>query len=370
MIMLDGWDKMTLSLIRRRLSVVNVTCRTMSSSNFEALPLPAALCPCANVRRSCLMVMEETPYVKINNVKIEEHVSTILALGAASTEWDADGWHYTAVGYHGDERKERIVLYILALDAINFCFWPHPTSSETNSLEYEHLAIALTKLAESGNDGEFFFSPSRLSTLTAERMEASLTPHLQGHHLPNLSERCRLWNELGHALLASPFDGSVLTLLNMSELDGPRLVHLLIRHVPGFRDEAVWRGRWVALYKRAQIAVGDLNAALDLQLTNMDQLTTFADYRVPQVLRNAGVLEYSEALQIKVDSLEELENEEELSIRAGTVVAVDELVARVNRAENNNMTAVKLDWHLWQVGEKLNVEGKLKPHHRVNTIFY
>jgi hypothetical protein len=318
--------------------------------------------------------MEETPYVKINQVKLEEHVSTIQSLGAAvaSTEWDADGWHYTAVGYHGDERTERIALYILALDTINFCFWPHPTSMETNSLEYDHLAIALTKLAETNydDDGVYFFSPSHLSALTPERMQASLTPHLQGHHLPNLSERCRLWNELGHALLASPLNGSVLTLLNMSQFDGPHLVHLLIRYVPGFRDEAIWRGRWVALYKRAQIAVGDLNAALDLQLTNMDQLTTFADYRVPQVLRNVGVLEYSEDLQIKVDSLEELESEEELSIRAGTVVAVDELVARMNSAGSKNMTAIKLDWHLWQVGEKLNVEGKLRPHHRVNTIFY
>jgi hypothetical protein len=79
-----------------------------------------------------------------------------------------------------------------------------------------------------------------------------------------------------------------------------RLVELIIRYFPGFRDTAVYRGRLVHFYKRAQILVGDLWAAYgrplltgdpaDLQKTiygfnDMDQLTMFADYRVPQILR-------------------------------------------------------------------------------------
>jgi hypothetical protein len=133
----------------------------------------------------------------------------------------------------------------------------------------------------------------------------------------------------------------------------------------------VWRGRWVALYKRAQIVVGDLDAALRLKLEDMGQLTTFADYRVPQVLRHWGAIQYSSDLAQKVDSQTELDAEEELSIRAATVVCVDELVKIVNSCEtNNNMTAVTIDWHLWQVGEQMNQQGELKPHHRVNTIFY
>ena len=336
----------------------------------KAVPLPPALCPCANVRRSCHLILSETHHVKISTQHLDELATTIVAQGAASTEWDADGWHYTASNYKGDEQKERIFLYVLALDAINFCFWPHPASNESNSLEYDHLAMALTKVALDDSSGVYFFSPQHLATMTPCAMEAALKPHLQDHHLPNLPERCRLWNELGHALQASPFDGSALRMVALSQCDGPRLVNLLIQHLPGFRDEAIWRGRWVALYKRAQIAVGDLNAALQLDLTNMDHLTTFADYRVPQVLRNAGVLEYSQALQDKVDSLLELDPEEELSIRAGTVVVVDELVTRVNKVLSTNISAVMLDWHLWQVGEKLNVQGKLQPHHRVKTIFY
>ena len=43
-----------------------------------------------------------------------------------------------------------------------------------------------------------------------------------------------------------------------------------------------------------------------------------------------------------------------------------------NAAQNkiDEISAILLDWHLWQIGEKLDREGTLKPHHRVRTIFY
>lgn len=54
------------------------------------------------------------------------------------------------------------------------------------------------------------------------------------------------------------------------------------------------------LYKRAQIFVGDVYGAFGGQglghFTDIDQLTMFADYRVPVVLRELGVLQYSTEL--------------------------------------------------------------------------
>jgi hypothetical protein len=35
-----------------------------------------------------------------------------------------------------------------------------------------------------------------------------------------------------------------------------------------------------------------------------------------------------------------------------------------------NINAVKMDWYLWNIGEKLDREGRLAKHHRVRTIFY
>ena len=57
------------------------------------------------------------------------------------------------------------------------------------------------------------------------------------------------------------------------------------------------------------------------------------------------------------------------------VVVVEQLTQRLLAKETNQTrpdawTDVQVDWYLWQVGEKLDGAGELKPHHRVRTIFY
>ena len=78
----------------------------------------------------------------------------------------------------------------------------------------------------------------------------------------------------------------------------------------------------------------------------------FADYRVPQVLRHLGIMEYSEALAIKIDSCEELSHgsTDEIEIRAATVVSVERILAKIR--EDPTLTAVikhsfEVDWLLW-----------------------
>lgn len=60
----------------------------------------------------------------------------------------------------------------------------------------------------------------------------------------------------------------------------------------------------VFFYKRAQIFVGDVYGAfggVELgSFRDIDQLTMFADYRVPVVLREMGVLQYSQELAQQV----------------------------------------------------------------------
>ena len=355
-------------------------------------------------------------------------------------EWDADEWHYTGNNFarstsradptaasscseHEDEdqvevqRVERVLLYILALDAINFCFWPTEDQSgksvcDKNMLEYEHLASALRLMAERDDviaeDGAestntYAFSPRNLANMSVKSFLLDIQGHLPGptsdggrYLIPNASERVRLLNELGYGLLTH-HNGSATAMLQ--KCIGPsgkpsavKLVDVITSTFRGFRDETVdSKGRQICFYKRTQIAVGDIWAVwkgrkdtLGGRLTNfydISELTTFADYRVPQLLRHVGVLRYSEELSAKVDNSDELMagSSDELFIRAGTVVAVDRLVDEVKQILKNGggsqekideVNAVLLDWHLWQIGEKLDREGTLKPHHRVRTVFY
>ena len=131
-------------------------------------------------------------------------------------------------------------------------------------------------------------------------------------------------------------------------------------------------------YKRAQIFVADIWGAYGRQTDSshpfyfydMDQLTMFADYRIPQILRHVGILEYSEILASRVDNFEVIPFgcDEESEIRACTVIAVEELRAKILEKTGQSLTSVEIDWLLWNWGEQ--VKDTIKPHHRTLTIFY
>lgn len=61
--------------------------------------------------------------------------------------------------------------------------------------------------------------------------------------------------------------------------------------------------------------------------------------------------------------------QEEVEIRAATVVATDKICAVLNRSDSGSKAhAIQVDWMLWQDGEAR--KDDLPPHHRTLTCFY
>ena len=465
--------------------------------------------PTSAVRNSSCQWMEgNKTTVSINNTALDKFSNTITQTILSNkslevTEWDTDGWHYTGSNYYqrkkgGDAevvqnnathhelmRMERVALYILTLDAINFCFWPTQNRSDDdndgilrrNGLEYEHLAIALRKVSEVDDDNElqdttkqasriingdesvhsvhaassYALNPTNLAALTPDKLYSMLHPHFPSpsklqkdgvlilYELPNIEVRCKLLNELGNGLLKH-HNGSALHMIAKADQSADLLVSIILDTFPGFHDfvdikeleesssaSCDWESAKssptvIHFYKRAQIAVSDLWAALGrqrqqqqqqgdgnssantttslsclqiCQFNDMNLVTTFPDYRVPQILRHMNVLLYKPALALLVDNQVEIPKAciDEVSIRAGTVVAVEKLVKIVKRnilttdddiTDDNSdkrsqsdmqkladdVTAVTIDWYLWQQGERSDRLNLLGPHHRTRTTFY
>lgn len=360
--------------------------------------------------------------VAIDDDRLRRTASEIVAARRRDDEeiwaqWDEHGWHYTGSSYQRSSsrmseaerqrhRRERVALYVLTLDAMNFCFWPAHDENDDDDiekLEYDHLAVALKRLAETDDvlkdvdvaaglkdpastttivaEDTYLLSPRSLSEMTPDRLRSLLssTGVRPISRLPNVDERCRLLNELGHGLILS-HDSSASRLLDAARGSADCLVFLLLRDFAGFRDACVDdAGATMFLHKRAQIAVADLAAAGALgDAVGADDLTTFADYRVPQLLRHAGVLRYAPELAAVVDGRAEIPagHAHEIHVRAATVVAVERLVKEVNALEKKEkslrerVNAVRLDWYLWQTGERLEKDEIMAPHHRVRTIYY
>jgi hypothetical protein len=73
----------------------------------------------------------------------------------------------------------------------------------------------------------------------------------------------------------------------------------------------------------------------EIKFTNQNDLTMFADYRVPQILRQFDILKYSEELASLIDSETEIaySSPYEVEIRACTVVAVELILERIRASE-------------------------------------
>lgn len=248
---------------------------------------------------------------------------------------------------------------MLVLDALNFCFWPD------KDLNYDDLALGLKKAIQMDN-----------SALDADRLQKYTGSELQKllnwpRPLPLEDERVRLLHEVGF-VLERKFDGKASNLVNSSGKSAAKLVELLSSNFPGFRDHLMYKGHQIFLYKRAQIFVADLWGAFKGQgygeFDDIGAITMFADYIVPAVLQQLGVLRYDVSLSKKIEANSEIVSgsEEEVELRACSVHAVEKMRELIKKKKGEKVLSVDLDLWLWSVG----VQCPSLQYHRTLSIYY
>jgi hypothetical protein len=299
-----------------------------------------------------------------SNANIEQAVSSDGFVESLFVEWDNEKAHFRDLNDHDTTAQ-----YILVLSALNFCFWPgvknEPSQTETEAYEYCQLASALRDVLLEDRNA---FNAQNLSTCS----EKTLLKWFKCI-IPQAPERARLIREIGINLQLH-FNGKASKLISSANNSVVKLVSLITAFFPGFRDHAIYNGTQVFLYKRAQIFCADIWGCFNHQglgqFDDLHKLTMFADYRVPQILRHYGVLEYSARLSKKIDHYETLASgsEEEVEIRAATIQVVEKMRNLLEKGHRIRCKSVEIDWLLWQKGEEQRNE--ILPHHRTLTIYY
>ena len=114
-----------------------------------------------------------------------------------------------------------------------------------------------------------------------------------------VGERARCLREVAD-VLKSEFSGSVPLMIKKAENSAERLLDIVTDNFPCFNDSVVidLSQKRVSFHKRAQIFIADLwgmNEGKGIgQFEDIEVLTMFADYRVPQSLQYFGALKYSD----------------------------------------------------------------------------
>ena len=151
------------------------------------------------------------------------------------------------------------------------------------------------------------------------------------------------------------------------------LVSLLVSQFPSFNDIASYFGQTVYFFKRAQLLIQDLWSTFSGEywgsFKDFWQLTAFADYKLPQVLRHLGIIHYEPTLAERIQNLVQIPpfSEEEVEIRAATIWAV-ELLRQKLSSRGQEVTSGQIDNWLWNLGQDDTYRSL--PYHRTRTIFY
>jgi hypothetical protein len=320
-------------------------------------------------RSDPLQVLTTTAAVvrRAKNVTLDlkriQTVAQVLSLRPVSVP----PWNFE---YHYFDNSERTVMYIFLLDALNFSFWGEPKWTvkgiHRNLDGYWALAVALKRAAERDPS---FLDADHLATVSPEELARILKG---ARAIPLFIERWRNTQELGR-VLRNHFDGSAARLVESARGDAAQLARLVAQNISSFDDTTLYNGHVVNFFKRAQILAGDLYGSFGGEkwgaFKNLHDLTAFADYKLPQILRAWGILNYAPALAKCVDRKIPLakDSPEEIEIRAGMIWGV-ELLRHALAQHDRVLNSVQMDWFLWNTSQG-QVKG-MKPYHRVRTIYY
>ena len=189
--------------------------------------------------------------------------------------------------------------------------------------------------------------------------------------IPLLEERVAILNENAR-ILKERFGGMAVNLLEAAERDVVKLFQLLVEYFPSYRDVALYNGREVVFLKIAHLLALDLEYRLTPQsqrpfLKNFDQLCVFADYKLPQLLRAFGILEYEQSLADMVDSYTIIPkgSTQEVEIRSGAIWSVELL-----RQQLPEYSSIQVGHVIWLMSQDQALQSSIKPYHRTYTTFY
>ncbi|KAL2222242.1 UPF0553 protein c [Thermoascus aurantiacus ATCC 26904] len=331
---------------------------------------------------------------------------------------------------HPKSKDESTVDFIFTMDLLNFSFWSDTTDeSKRFAIEYRgkrwtgywSLVAALQRALDEEipiTSPDFWIKEDGCTEDLLRHVFRSATDE----EIPLFQERVQCLREAGR-VLCERFDSSFTNCIYEANHSAAALVNLLAENFPCFRDEVTFEGRKVRFYKRAQILVADLWACFEGEgygdFHDIDKITMFADYRIPQMLHQLGCLLYSPPLESHIRQLKPIpsgsrweielrgtsiwcvelirqeiarrhpetkiisthdDGEHENSFREaenGKVVASVKTTGRKKststRGENAGLgvNAILIDFFLYDTMKELEREGRETiPHHRTRSIWY
>ncbi|ESO85215.1 hypothetical protein LOTGIDRAFT_195975 [Lottia gigantea] len=275
--------------------------------------------------------------------------------------------------------------WVFLADTLNFSFYSDDESKKYkvkyNGKEhtgYWSLCAAINRAIDEGVE---VTDPNFYATITKEKLAHILRSDTE-FDIPLLEERVEVLHEAGKVLIKK-YDGSFINCIKKAEKSAQNLLALIVEEFPAYRDEGEYTGKQVSFYKRAQILISDVWGCCEGEgfgeFTDIDSMTMFADYRIPQCLVYMGAMKYSDNLMETLKKNEKLANGDrrETEIRGCSIWATELIVEETRKlltadseTKGVEMNAILVDHYLWDYRREKADEMRVIPYHKTRCIFY
>lgn len=336
-----------------------------------------------SVLQSASWISEHSKYVRIPPENVATAAKKLLELRANG---EFNPWSWKEGNLNPKVANADALKWIFLVDLWNFSFWSdHPTEIACILYQgkpytgYWSLCAAVDRALDEGIP---LHDPTYMKSVTLQQIQSIFRTE-NGIEIPLLNERVAVMQEAGKVLLEK-FEGRVTNILKLANGSALKLVDILTTEFRSFDDQCKFLDRNVYFFKRAQIFVADVWACFEGQsfgyFPDIDDITMFADYRVPQALLYLGALEYTaELTELLKSKILQPGDVHEIEIRGNSIWSVElilremkALLSALSDASQEPLNAIAIDFFLWNYAKQNSDDVRMKslPIHKIRTIFY
>jgi Potential Queuosine, Q, salvage protein family len=343
-----------------------------------------------SVVNSAQFIAANSDHVKVNEAGCKQ-ASEVIYKSLQEKPYSTESWSDHPL--NPIEKNLSTVDWIFTIDLLNFSFWSDADGLDTGDAKSQRFAVqykgqlytgywslvaAVNKALDQGipfTKPQFWNEELTLETLEEIFQSATTEP------IPLLKERFQVLKEAG-AVFQTLGITSFADMVTASEKSALRLVETVRKNFSSFNDIAEYKNQTVYILKRAQILVSDIWACFNGvsygEFTDIDFITMFADYRVPQILHYLGCLHYSDSLVNDLSGHVLIPNGDnrEVELRGCSIWAVERIkyyLIETHPEIRGKINSVLLDFYLWDSAKDLQKsEGRAVglPTHRTRSAYY
>ncbi|XP_012273349.1 queuosine salvage protein isoform X1 [Orussus abietinus] len=332
-------------------------------------------------RESAKLISRLSKNVFIEDEGVKEIACKVLE-GLKSKAVSVDNFSQNELHPKPDDPKA--IDWIFVVDTLNFCFWSPKGAAKWSVNGHTGYFALCAAIKRAIDDGKPIYDSNFYSRITKDELKTILRGDDDACEIPLIEERVKNLQQVGN-VLKEKYKGTFVECITQCRGSAEQLLKLVVNNFESYRDEADYQGYRVSFYKRAQILIGDVWACFRGEgigaFHDIDKITMFADYRIPQVLAHFGAMRYSNtllsALQLDTELTEGCA--EEVEIRGCSIEVIERVVNELNATitqypalglKKSDFNSILIDHFLWDYRKYHSSELESIPFHKVRTIFY